>query len=66
MDDALRIDCDDCAMQHTPVCSDCVVTFICSREPHEAVVIDVDEERALRLLGDVGLTPRLRHRRRTG
>jgi len=66
MDEALRIDCDECTMQHTAVCRDCVVTFICSREPHEAVVIDVEEVRALRLLGDVGLTPRLRHRRRTG
>jgi hypothetical protein len=66
MGDPIRIDCDDCAMQHSPVCDDCVVTFICSREPHEAVVVDVAEVRALRLLGDVGLTPRLRHRRRTG
>ncbi len=66
MGDRLRIDCDDCAMQHTEVCEDCVVTFICSREPDEAVVVDADEIRALRLLGEVGLAPRLRHRRRIG
>lgn len=66
MGDVLRIDCDDCIMQHTDVCADCLVTFICSREPDEAVVVDVAEIRALRLLGEVGLTPRLRHRRRTG
>jgi hypothetical protein len=62
----LSIDCDTCVMHHTDACDDCVVTFICSREPDEAVVIDVDEARALRLLGDVGLVPHLRHRRRTG
>lgn len=61
------IDCDDCAMQGTSACGDCVVTFICSREPGEAVVVDVEEERALRMLGAAGLLPRLRHvRRRTG
>jgi hypothetical protein len=66
MDEVIRIDCDECVMQHTEVCADCVVTFLCSREPDEAVVIDVSEVRALRLLGDAGLAPRLRHRRRTG
>jgi hypothetical protein len=60
MDDVSVISCDDCAMQHTPVCDDCVVTFICGREPDEAVVIDVAEARAVRLLGEVGLVPRLR------
>jgi hypothetical protein len=51
-------------MQHTDVCNDCVVTFICGREPDEAVVIDVAEARAVRLLGEVGLVPRLRQVRR--
>jgi hypothetical protein len=63
---ALTIDCDDCVRQHTETCDDCVVTFLCSREPDEAVVIEVGEVRALRLLADSGLTPPLRHRRRTG
>jgi hypothetical protein len=53
-------------MQGTSACSDCVVTFICSREPGEAVVVDVAEERALRLLSGAGLLPGLRHVRRTG
>jgi hypothetical protein len=66
MDDVIRIDCADCVMQHTEVCEDCVVTFLCSREADEAVVIDVAEVRALRLLNEAGLAPRLRHRRRTG
>lgn len=62
----LTIDCATCTMQATDACDDCVVTFICSREPDEAVVIDVEEVRALRLLHDAGLVPGLRHRRRTG
>lgn len=65
-DGLLRIDCDECAMQHTDVCDDCVVSFICSRQPDEAVVIDVSEVRALRLLSGAGLVPQLRHVRRTG
>lgn len=63
---SLTIDCDQCVMQHTEVCADCVVSFICSREPGDAVVVDVGEYRALRLLADSGLVPELRHRRRTG
>ena len=43
--DPLVIDCDDCTMQGTDCCADCVVTFICSRQPGEAVVVDVAEER---------------------
>jgi hypothetical protein len=62
----ITISCDDCAMQGTPACDDCVVTFICGREPDEAVIIDAAEARAVRLLADAGLVPALRHRRRTG
>lgn len=66
MDRTIRIDCDECAMQHTSTCGDCVVTFLCSRAPDDAVVIHVAEARALRLLGSGGLAPALRHRRRVG
>jgi hypothetical protein len=62
----LRIDCDDCAMQGTDCCADCLVTFVCSREPGEAVVVDVAEARALRMLSEAGLLPASRHVRRTG
>jgi len=62
----LSIDCASCAMQHTVACDDCVVTFICSRTADDAVVVDVDEWRAVKLLQDAGLVPKLRHRRRTG
>jgi hypothetical protein len=60
----LTIDCDECRMQHTEACRDCVVTFVCDRRPHEAVVIDEAEERAVRVLSRAGLVPALRHRSR--
>jgi hypothetical protein len=66
MDTSLSISCGDCVMQNSNHCDDCIVTFICDREPDEAVVIDADEERALRLLIGGGLVPGLRHVRRTG
>jgi hypothetical protein len=59
----MEISCDDCVMQHTRACDDCVVTFIWGRQPGEAVVFDAAEARAVRLLGDAGLVPRLRLRR---
>jgi hypothetical protein len=62
----MHIDCDECRMQHTSACDDCVVSFIVGREPGEAVIIDVEEERAVRLLAGAGLVPALRHERRTG
>ena len=57
----LSIDCDSCSMRSTPACDDCVVTFICNREPDEAVIIDVAEERAVRMLIRSGLVPASRH-----
>jgi hypothetical protein len=62
----LRISCDECVMEGTSACADCVVTFLCEREPGDAVLIDVTEARALRLQEQGGLAPALRHRRRTG
>jgi hypothetical protein len=61
---SLTISCDDCRMQRTSACAECVVTFICDREPDDAVVIDAGEARAVRLLGRCGLVPPLRHERR--
>lgn len=65
-DPVLRIDCAECRLEGTAACPDCLVTFICDREPGEAVVVDVEELRALRALGQAGLAPRLRHERRSG
>ena len=59
--DVLTIDCDACAMQGTDACDDCVVSFVVRRDPQDALVIDVQEARAVRLLAGAGLVPRLRH-----
>ena len=59
----LTVDCAECAMRDTDVCGDCVVTFIVNRTPGEAVVIDVAEERAVRMMARAGLVPELRHAR---
>ena len=55
------VDCEECCMRDTEVCADCVVTFVVSREPGEALVIDADAERAVRLMARAGLVPELRH-----
>ena len=60
------IDCDTCAMQDTDTCADCVVSFLISSDPSEALVVDLAEMRAIRLLGEAGLVPRLRHRATMG
>jgi hypothetical protein len=59
----LTISCDQCRMQSTSACDDCVVSFICDPEC-TAVVADIAEVRALRLLGRSGLVPPLRHQHR--
>jgi hypothetical protein len=60
---SFTIDCRDCAHQSSPVCEDCVVSFIVDRSPEDAVVIDAGEARAVRLLEQAGLVPSSRHRR---
>ncbi len=61
--DVLTIDCDECTHRHTSTCDDCVISFLVEREPHDAVVVDADEARAVRLLERAGLVPGLRHAR---
>ena len=65
MGESITISCDECTMQGTSACDDCVVTFLCGREPDEAVIIDAAEVRAVRLLAAAGLVPDLRHTRRS-
>jgi hypothetical protein len=57
----LTVDCAECSMRDTEVCADCFVTFVVNRCPGEALVIDVDEERAVRMMARAGLVPGLRH-----
>jgi hypothetical protein len=62
----LTIDCDCCALRDSDACSDCLVTFLLEREPDDAVVIDADEERAVRMLERAGLVPTLRFTSKAG
>jgi hypothetical protein len=59
----MQIDCRECAHQGTDQCDECVVTFILERE-EGPVVVDADEARALRSLGEAGLIPLLQLERR--
>lgn len=61
-DEPLVIDCDTCVGAHLDLCGDCVVSFVLDRGPGEAIVIDMAEARALRILADAELVPVLRHR----
>ncbi len=71
-DNVLSISCDTCVMRQTDACSDCLITFLYERqdapvgelrgESEGAVVLDLAEQRALRLLVSAGLVPTLRHR----
>lgn len=63
-DSSVTIDCDACIMQHTPACDDCVVTYLCEREVEQAVVIQIEDLRAMRALAQAGLVPDLRHEAR--
>jgi hypothetical protein len=58
----ITIDCGTCVMRATPACTDCMVSYLCDREDDDAVVFDLVEYRAVRLLADAGLLPSLRHR----
>lgn len=64
----MLIDCDGCAVRDL-ACGDCVVTVLLGTEPG-AVEVDESERRALEVLADNGLVPRLRmvplHRPGTG
>ena len=43
------ISCDDCVMQHTDACAECVVTHVLGADEH-GVVLDVRSEQIVRLL----------------
>ena len=62
----LVIVCEACTMRDTSACGDCLVSFLVEREPDDAVIIDADEARAVRMLERVGLVPNVRFVARTG
>ena len=57
---AIAISCDDCILQGTDACDDCLVSFVLGRDPDDAVVIDAEEARTVRMLAKAGLVPSLR------
>lgn len=61
-DHSLSISCDDCSMQCTSACDDCVVTFLVGQEAEDSLVLDLDQARVVRLLGNAGLVPDLKFR----
>ena len=54
----MLIDCDGCAVRDL-ACGDCVVTVLLG-PPSGVVEVDDGERRALEVLADSGLVPRLR------
>ncbi|MDC0359128.1 hypothetical protein OAM92_00185 [Acidimicrobiales bacterium] len=61
---ALTIDCEECVVQFTDACDDCVVSYLIEREPGTPVLFDDDERHAIDLLADAGLVPPSRFRSR--
>ena len=57
----MLIDCDQCQLQHTAACADCVVSYLLDIDHCSPVVVDLDTERVLRLMHSAGLTPRPRY-----
>ena len=52
-------------MQHSSHCQDCIVQALVAPSPRRgALVVDADEERALRELARAGLVPEIRMRTR--
>jgi len=60
----LSIECDACVMRHSDHCRDCIVSVLVDPIPRKiALVVDADEERALRELASAGLIPEIKMRR---
>lgn len=63
MKEPLVISCDTCAVRDTDACNGCIVSFFCG-EPEAvsgAIVLDFEQERALRVLAREGLIGEIRH-----
>jgi hypothetical protein len=59
----MRIDCNECVMQGTVVCRDCVVSYLFV-DSDGAIELDQERSDALAELAGEGLVPRLRLMRR--
>lgn len=57
----LVIECDSCIKQDSDACGDCIVAFVVSREPDDAVVFDVAAYAAVKRLQRAGLVADSQH-----
>lgn len=64
--DPISISCDECSLEGTRACDDCVVSFLLGSGETEAVIVDVMEARAMKLLHQAGLLPELRFEKKVG
>lgn len=55
----MLIDCNDCVMQSTSACDDCVVTHLLEAD-RDTLKLDDSEAEAISALGAAGLVPKLR------
>lgn len=55
----MQINCDDCEMQYTEACQDCVVTHVL-RDLAGPLEVDPYQAEALEILADAGLVAPLR------
>lgn len=62
----MTISCDECSLDGTDACADCVVSFLLEPPGTGGVVVDAMEARAMRLLEGAGLVPSLRYDKRAG
>jgi hypothetical protein len=60
----MLIDCNDCCMQDTAACEDCVVSFVL-HDADQPVAIDTHHAEVLEMLAEEGLVPGLRLIRRS-
>ena len=61
-DGSLEISCGTCVMRASAACDDCVVSFFCDESSESAVILNLEEQRTLRMLANAGMVPTLRHR----
>ncbi|MDP2622619.1 MAG: hypothetical protein Q8Q29_02340 [Actinomycetota bacterium] len=59
----MLIDCNECVMEHTPACHDCVVSHLLG-DLLGPIEVDPEQAAALEVLADAGLVPTLRMVRR--
>ena len=59
---SVEISCETCIMRASAACDDCVVSFFCNESSESAVVLNLEEQRTLRMLANAGMVPTLRHR----